>query len=147
MFKNTALITAIFFLLNILTPFAFCESEDDTLNDALLGGLLGAGVGAAAGSSGGNAGEGAAIGAGIGVLSGILFNLLKKNQASRSRKRQSGYSSQYPAPPVNPPKPDMSNFRLPEEEKRMSSKPEKEVVNEYDDEGNIIAQREIYKDN
>ncbi len=95
---------------------------NQALTGAIMGGLLGAGLGAAIGSASGHAGTGAAIGAGAGAVGGTLIGA---SQAS-SQKRSEGYvSEEAPAKSTK----DM--------------KVKKRIVREYDEEGNLISEKEV----
>lgn len=100
------------------------DSENSTgsaLGGALMGGLLGTGVGAAIGSASGHAGTGAAIGAGVGALGGTL---LSANQASKHKKASPAMEEEAPV-------------------SKDSTSVKKRIVREYDEEGNVISEREV----
>ena len=98
------------------------NSAGSALGGAVMGGLLGAGLGAAIGSASGHAGTGAAIGAGAGALGGTLLSAsqAKQKQTVRSREEEVPVSDQVSSPTVK-----------------------KRVVREYDEEGNVVSEREV----
>jgi len=92
---------------------------NSALTGALLGGLLGGGIGTAIGSASGHAGTGAAIGAGIGAVGGSLFGAAQGDNAAKE---------------------------APAKEETASSskiKAKKRVIREYDEEGNVISEKEV----
>jgi uncharacterized protein YcfJ len=129
--------------------FSRDDSSDDSdngggkvLGGALMGGLLGGGLGAAIGSASGNAGKGALIGAGVGAVGG---GLLGANQQS-SRQRDESYQE---------PRRDESGAAY--ENQNVETQPvapkgnavpkdakiKKKVIREFDDQGNVISEREV----
>jgi hypothetical protein len=75
--KILSVILATAFILGILTPVCFAQSQDDGAKKVLKEGILGAGVGAiAAGASGGKAGKGALIGAGANIAGEAIMGAL-----------------------------------------------------------------------
>ena len=127
------------------------DEDDEMLQNTLMGGLLGAGVGAAVGSGEGHAGKGAAIGAGIGALGAVLIHILKNSSQRKNKYDEDDYygKGQYPSqyPPQSPtykyPKPAIQSHK---NDDSMSTT-HKKVIREYDEEGNVIAEKEIYLDN
>ncbi len=117
------------------TGLGYCRQADDdegsgssgnkALTSALMGGLLGAGLGAAIGSASGHAGQGAAIGAGVGAVGGTLLGAEKERN-----ERQSSYSA-------------AQLEDQPETESPKDIKIKKKIVREYDDEGNVISEKEV----
>lgn len=101
------------------------SSGNSALTSALMGGLLGAGLGAAIGSASGHAGQGAAIGAGVGAVGGTLLGAEKERN-----QRQSSYSAAQPE-------------IQPEIESPKDVKIKKKIIREYDDEGNVISEKEV----
>lgn len=104
-------------------------SGNEALGGAVMGGLLGAGLGAAIGSASGHAGRGAAIGAGVGAVGGTLVGA---SQASK-RSKEEAYDTEEMSE-----EPTYVTEGAPE-----TSKIKKRVVREYDDEGNIISEKEV----
>jgi len=94
---------------------------NEALTGAVMGGLLGAGLGAAIGSASGHAGTGAAIGAGAGAVGGTLIG------ASQASKKQEG--SSYP---------EDTETKSPK-----NIKVKKRIIREYDEEGNVISEKEV----
>lgn len=95
---------------------------NEALTGAIMGGLLGAGVGAAIGSASGKAGQGAAIGAGVGAVGGTLIGA---DQASKKAKDTLEIEEEEaPKPPKN-------------------IKIKKRIIREYDEEGNVISEKEV----
>jgi outer membrane lipoprotein SlyB len=122
------LAAAVFVLPLIAGNYCAVAEDDDSgdtggssvLTGALMGGLLGGGVGAAIGSASGNAGKGALIGAGVGAVGGGLLGANEDSKRARTRGE---------AEPVEEPPKDV--------------KAKKRVVKEYDDQGNVISEKEI----
>lgn len=120
---------AVLALVISMAGVSYCGDPDDDSDDGggmsgavkgiLIGGLLGGGAGAAIGSASGNAGKGALIGAGVGALGGGLIGANQDSQKARTRGE---------AVPVEQPD-------------RVKVK--KRVVKEYDDEGNVVSEKEI----
>jgi hypothetical protein len=118
-----------FTLVISMAGVSYCGETDDDSDDGggmsgavkgiLLGGLLGGGAGAAIGSASGNAGKGALIGAGVGALGGGLIGANQDSKKARTKGE---------AVPV-------------EEPGKLQVK--KRVVKEYDDEGNVVSEKEI----
>ncbi len=112
------------------------NSDDDSSNDstssalgsALMGGLLGAGLGAAIGSASGKAGTGAAIGAGIGAIGGTLVGA--QAEKSRRQKEDAYYVEEAPQPVVR-------------QSTSQDVLPKKRVIREFDDQGNVISEKQI----
>lgn len=96
----------------------------EALTGAVMGGLLGGGLGAAIGSASGHAGTGALIGAGVGAVGGTLVGA---NEADR--KRQAAEESSYTAP---------LKTATPKD-----SKIKKRIIREYDEQGNVISEKEV----
>lgn len=92
---------------------------NEALTGALMGGLLGAGLGAAIGSASGKAGTGALIGGGVGAVGGTL---LGANQAAKKSAETTTYQ---------------------EERNTPKEKIKKRVVREYDENGNVISEKEV----
>lgn len=90
------------------------------LTGALVGGLLGGGIGTAIGSASGHAGTGALIGAGVGAVGGTVVGA-----ASQQPKQNSSYEAA-PAPKAI-----------------QKSKIKKKVIREYDEQGNVVSEREV----
>ena len=99
------------------------NSAGSALGGAILGGLLGAGLGAAIGSASGKAGTGAAIGGGIGALGGTLV------AASQAKKTKTQDEAAYREEQVRD---------LPKD-----AKVKKRVIRQYDDDGNVISEKEV----
>lgn len=132
----------IVFTFSVIQP-SFCASrdledpEDDStsstssaLGSAVMGGLLGAGLGAAIGSASGKAGQGAAIGAGVGALGGTLLGAEKARKekiASRQAEEDRTYYESEPEPT----------------QKTQKIKVKKRVIREFDQEGNVISEKEV----
>lgn len=124
-------LTLVLCLIVFQADSGYCQQADDddehvssgnrALTSALFGGLLGAGLGAAIGSASGKAGMGAAIGGGIGAVGGTLVGAEKEKQ-----ERESAYSE--PRTVVEAPK---------------GMKIKKKIVREYDEEGNVISEKEV----
>jgi len=145
--------------------FGLCGAQSDSrsdelMRDTLLAGLMGAGVGAAVGSSSGKAGKGAAIGAGIGILSGILINSMKRTPRTTTRYPQNRTyrKGSYPAVPVSRPVnvrdnsvdtdnkagKEKSDDRYTDDSSYDASQANRKVIPIYDDEGNLIAEKEVF---
>jgi len=97
------------------------SSISPALTGALLGGLLGGGIGTAIGSASGHAGTGALIGAGVGAVGGTVVG------ASQAQK----------------PKQDSSYQEAPAPKPIQKSQIKKKVVREYDEQGNVVSEREV----
>ena len=98
---------------------------NEALTGALMGGLLGAGLGAAVGSASGKAGQGAAIGAGVGAVGGTLLG------ASQAKQREEASYEEAPSDEYEEP------------ETAAPRKIKKRVIREYDEEGNVISEKEV----
>ncbi len=108
------------------------SSAGSALGSALMGGLLGAGLGAAIGSASGKAGTGAAIGAGIGAVGGTLMGAqAEKNKRARQAQEDAYYVEEAPQPVVR------------QEAATADVKPKRRVIREFDDQGNVISEKEI----
>jgi len=127
---------------------AYSASDDDdgsdrnggnqALTGAVMGGLLGAGLGAAIGSASGKAGTGAAIGAGVGAVGGTLLGA-----SQRSGESQRSYSGQeYSRPEIaqagQAAESEATAPKLPKD-----AKIKKRVVRQYDEQGNVISEKEV----
>ena len=104
------------------------NSTGSALGSALMGGLLGAGLGAAIGSASGKAGQGAAIGAGIGAVGGTLMGA--QAEKNRRQNQDAYYAEEAPQPVIR-------------QSTSQDVKPKKRVIREFDDQGNVISEKEI----
>ncbi len=102
------------------------DTASSALGSAVMGGLLGGGLGAAIGSASGNAGKGALIGAGVGAVGGTLLG------ASQESKRRAQERSE-----IATQEPDV------ERTTSQNMKVKKRIIREYDDEGNVISEKEV----
>ncbi len=126
--------------------FARRSSDDDpdsgssALGSAVMGGLLGAGLGAAIGSGSGRAGQGAAIGAGVGAIGGTLVGAEKarKEKAMRAAEDQEAETRDAEA------REQEKAYIEPEPETPSKDvKIKKKIVREYDQDGNVISEKEV----
>jgi len=92
---------------------------NEALTGAIIGGLLGGGIGTAIGSAYGKAGTGALIGAGVGAVGGTIVGA---SQADSKKSKE--------APPLK-------------EEPPKGAKIKKKVIREYDENGNVISEKEV----
>ena len=129
---NIILIVAMIFSMSGMSLASDDRDEQDNSNSAgsalggaVLGGLLGAGLGAAVGSMSGRAGTGAIIGGGVGALGGTL---LAANQAKNAKAQKEAVSREEQAQGAPIPK---------------DAKVKKRVVRQYDEDGNMISEKEI----
>ena len=131
--KIISLITSLVLVLS-LTCAVYADEVDrekkpsggnEALTGALMGGLLGAGLGAAVGSASGKAGQGAAIGAGVGAVGGTLLG------ASQAKQREAASYEEVPS----------DEYEAPETAAPRNIK--KRVIREYDEEGNVISEKEV----
>lgn len=108
-----------------VTPLFASEQDEGSdgsgkvLTGALMGGLLGGGLGAAIGSGSGRAGKGALIGAGVGAVGGGLVGASQKSKES--------------------------TVAYTEPEASSKETVRKRVVKEYDENGNLISEKEVRK--
>lgn len=116
-----------------INGLSYAEEEDrnsntasSALGSAVMGGLLGGGLGAAIGSASGNAGKGALIGAGIGAVGGTLVGASR--ESNRRAREESEIATQGP---------------VVEKGATQGMKVKKRIVREYDDQGNIISEKEV----
>ena len=121
-------------LLSAIPGYASSKSNDDSggssvLTTAVLGGLLGGGLGAAIGSASGRAGTGAAIGAGVGAVGGALVGA---NEDKRKHQEEDSYAQ---------PAPQQEVYSQPEVP--QNAKIKKKVIRQYDQEGNVISEKEV----
>ena len=132
--KIISLITSLVLFLSLTCPAYAGEVDrekkssggNEALTGALMGGLLGAGLGAAVGSASGKAGQGAAIGAGVGAVGGTLLG------ASQARDREAASYEEA-----------ISANENEEFETAAPRKMKKRVIREYDEEGNVISEKEV----
>ena len=129
--RSFSLTLVMVLILSFSCPAYVFSSDDDSdegngaLGGAVVGGLLGGGIGTAVGSISGNAGQGALWGAGIGAVGGALLG-------SSSSKDTAG---SYPVDDT------------PAETKSTPAdmKVKKRVMKQYDDNGNLVSQKEVAK--
>ncbi|MDD5427817.1 MAG: hypothetical protein PHI58_01090 [Candidatus Omnitrophica bacterium] len=103
---------------------------NDTLGGAVLGGLLGGGIGTAIGSASGNAGKGALWGAGIGAVGGALLGSSRSANKARATENMAE------------PEPDRG-LPAASTETAPDMKVKKRIIKSYDQEGNLVSQKEV----
>lgn len=132
----------IFFILAVMISLlvspqaAFAYNSDDSdesgtsgaLTGAVMGGLLGGGLGAAIGSASGNAGKGALIGAGVGAVGGTLVGASQKPK----RTDDDYYYAEEP-----------TRVQTQDVEAAKETTVKKRVIRQYDEDGNVIAEKEV----
>jgi len=149
--KIIAIYLVFLFLCPIGVDYCHADQEDaDMLGDTALGGLLGAGAGAAIGSASGNAGKGALVGAGVGAIGGALLSALKRGSRKRDRDDDDrDYQRRRDAERDRQRDNDRyerEKTAKEEDEAGSYSKPgvKRKVVREYDEDGNVISENEVY---
>lgn len=141
--KVLAIIVISTFLLTFASGPSFSESDENTemLGDAVLGGLLGAGVGAAIGSASGEAGKGAAIGAGAGALGNVLLGTMRRSSRRDRYDDDGGYYDRGHYKPYS-----SSKRKYSYEEGEYTPGTHRRIIREYDKNGNLISEKEVYYD-
>ena len=115
------------------------DESTEMLGDAALGGLLGAGIGAAIGSASGEAGKGAAIGGGIGALGNIFLGKMRRSSQRDRHYDKDGYYDRGHYKPYRRPKSKYSY-----DEGYYKPGVHRKVIREYDEQGNVISEKEVY---
>ena len=143
--KAFRILLVMMFVFVSIIDFSKAESNDDStqmLGDAVLGGLLGAGAGAAIGSASGDAGKGAAVGAGVGALGGVLLGTMRRS--SRRRSRYDDEDGYYERGHYKPYKRSPQKYSY--DDGYYKPGVHRKLIREYDEEGNVISEKEVYYD-